>query len=152
MSGFPEALALVLRFEGGYANNPADPGGATMHGITQAVYDAWRQAHGQTPAPVRGISDADVAAIYQARYWEAARCPAEAWPVSVVLFDAAVQHGVERALALRADSAPEFIWRRLAFYRQIAQRRPASLQFLPGWLWRMSELRRAILPTLQEAA
>lgn len=40
--GFEPALAFVLRWEGGFVDNPADPGGRTNKGITQKVYDAWR--------------------------------------------------------------------------------------------------------------
>ena len=43
MSGFVQALPVVLRFEGGYADHPNDPGGATNKGITQAVFDAYRR-------------------------------------------------------------------------------------------------------------
>ena len=34
---FDRALALTLKFEGGYADNPADPGGATNMGVTRAT-------------------------------------------------------------------------------------------------------------------
>ncbi|MBZ9653563.1 glycosyl hydrolase 108 family protein [Phyllobacterium lublinensis] len=36
---FSSALANVLVHEGGYSNHPKDPGGATMWGVTQRVYD-----------------------------------------------------------------------------------------------------------------
>jgi len=39
---FSECLALVLQHEGGFVNDPKDPGGATMKGVTQAVYDDFR--------------------------------------------------------------------------------------------------------------
>ena len=32
------ALAFVLRWEGGYVNHPADPGGATNKGVTQRTF------------------------------------------------------------------------------------------------------------------
>ncbi|NLS07166.1 hypothetical protein HGP14_28110 [Rhizobium sp. P32RR-XVIII] len=32
---FPRSLAKVLVNEGGYSNNPQNPGGATMKGVTQ---------------------------------------------------------------------------------------------------------------------
>ena len=38
---FERCLALVLRSEGGYVNNPADPGGMTNLGVTKNTYEAW---------------------------------------------------------------------------------------------------------------
>jgi hypothetical protein len=55
---FPAALAATLQYEGGYSNHPKDPGGATMRGVTQRVYDAWRRTAGSSlarsrPSPTR---------------------------------------------------------------------------------------------------
>lgn len=74
---FPGALALTLRFEGGYQNLRSDPGnraphgvgGGTNRGITQATYDAFRDARDLPYKPVRHIADEEVAAIYRTRYW-----------------------------------------------------------------------------------
>ncbi len=41
-ANFERALSLVLKHEGGFADHPADPGGATMMGITQATLAQWR--------------------------------------------------------------------------------------------------------------
>jgi hypothetical protein len=38
-SDYDNALAFVLRWEGGFANNPYDSGGRTMKGVTQRVYE-----------------------------------------------------------------------------------------------------------------
>ena len=37
MSDFDKAFDLLIGNEGGYVNNPADPGGETNWGITRAV-------------------------------------------------------------------------------------------------------------------
>lgn len=37
------AIDMVLRHEGGKADSPADPGGRTNFGITQANYQAWKR-------------------------------------------------------------------------------------------------------------
>ncbi len=62
---FDKCFTRLLGNEGGYSNNPADPGGETMWGITKAV----AQENGYTGAmkdmPV------DVAkAIYRKKYWD----------------------------------------------------------------------------------
>lgn len=94
---FSQALARVLASEGGYSNDSQDPGGATNKGITQAVYDAWRESRGMQPAPVKGISDAAVASIYRDRYWIAAKCDQMPAGVSYVVFDGAVNSGVSQS-------------------------------------------------------
>ena len=41
---FARALALVLKSEGGWSDNPADPGGATMKGVTLANFRRYVKA------------------------------------------------------------------------------------------------------------
>ena len=41
-SSYNDALAFVLRWEGGFVDDPRDRGGRTMKGVTQNVYNAWR--------------------------------------------------------------------------------------------------------------
>lgn len=72
-SNFLACFNETESFEGGYVNNPHDPGGATLKGVTQAVYSAWLRSHGRPDAAVRGASDADIQAIYRAQYWDAVR-------------------------------------------------------------------------------
>jgi hypothetical protein len=38
MSGFDEAVKMVLKHEGGYVNHPSDPGGETNFGISKRAY------------------------------------------------------------------------------------------------------------------
>lgn len=68
-SNFTVCFNETAGFEGGYANNPHDPGGATMDGVTQAVYTKYLITHGRHDAPVRAISLADRQAIYRIDFW-----------------------------------------------------------------------------------
>lgn len=43
---FLRAFALVLRSEGGWSDNPADPGGATMKGVTLATFRRYINSKG----------------------------------------------------------------------------------------------------------
>lgn len=54
--------------EGGYVNNPKDPGGPTDRGITQKTYDAWNRRQGKPKLSVKGISKAEAEAIIAAQY------------------------------------------------------------------------------------
>ena len=65
---FDVSLPFILRWEGGFIDHPADPGGATNKGVTQKVYDAWRARQGQPPRSVRLIEDAEMHAIYGCRH------------------------------------------------------------------------------------
>lgn len=106
MSIWPQALALILALEGGYSNHPDDPGGATNYGITQAVYDAWRQGQGLEPQPVARITREEVANIYRERYWagEPAWWDRAGHPgVALYLFDMRVQHGRWRDIYAQAE-------------------------------------------------
>ena len=64
-----QVLEAVLTTEGGYVNDPADPGGATNHGITLATLADHRGAP-VTPADVEAMPVEEARAIYRARYIE----------------------------------------------------------------------------------
>ena len=97
---FADALALVLAHEGGFANHPKDPGGATNRGITQRVYDGFRQRQGLAPRSVRRIAEAELEAIYRAQYWAAVRGDEMALGLDYALFDFAVHSGPKRAVRM----------------------------------------------------
>ncbi len=98
--GFQAALTLVLGFEGGWSDDPFDPGGATNKGITIADFAREQGVEitaanlGQLKAELRQISDADVARIYLERYWRPARCPDLAPALALFHFDCAVNQGL----------------------------------------------------------
>jgi lysozyme family protein len=88
--------ALIER-EGGYVDHPADRGGPTCWGITEAV----ARAHGYRGA-MRGLPRSEAAAIYQRLYWLRPRLDAlaERSPaVAAELFDTAVNMGPAVAIA-----------------------------------------------------
>lgn len=110
MSNFDRSLAYVLKEEGGYSNDPRDPGGATNFGIIQRVYDDYRKRLGLPARAVKLIDESEVKAIYQASYWSLAKCDLLPDGVDYVVFDGAVNSGVgqsakwlQRALGVKAD-------------------------------------------------
>ncbi|MFD1476467.1 glycoside hydrolase family 108 protein, partial [Ancylobacter polymorphus] len=163
-SGFDGALKRVLVHEDGYADHPADPGGATMQGITQRVYDGWRRRHGQPARPVRRIAPDEMAAIYRRQYWDAVRADDLPAGLDYALFDAAVNSGpaqaakwLQRTLGVTADGqvgeatlvaldgrAPAQLIdalcdRRLAMLRSLR----TFPTFGAGWTRRVAEVRAA---------
>jgi lysozyme family protein len=93
---FARALALVLKSEGGWSDNPADPGGATMKGVTLANFRRYVKADA-SKADLRAISDAQVATVYRRFYWDAVAGAELPGGVDYAVFDFAVNSGPGRA-------------------------------------------------------
>ena len=103
---FAKVLAHVLEMEGGFSNDPYDPGGPTNRGVTLEVYANFKGQTidaGSRPrliSELKSIPDATVEAIYRQRYFEPAQCPAFTAPLALMHFDAAVNHGVGAAIRM----------------------------------------------------
>ncbi len=95
---FPHALKLVLVHEGGWSNHRDDPGGATMNGVTQVVYDAYRRDSNRTPRSVKEITEAELRAIYKRKYWDLIHADDMPSGVDYCLFDYGVNSGPGRAV------------------------------------------------------
>ncbi len=93
---FQRALALVLEHEGGYVNDPQDPGGCTNFGITIGTYRAIVNPRA-TCSDVRHITPALVTRIYRRAYWDVVRGDDLPSGVDLAVFDFAVNSGPQRA-------------------------------------------------------
>ena len=108
---FDVALKHVLAMEGGWSNDPLDPGGATNFGITIGDYARNKgvalngSTSGELEAELRIISPETVARIYHDKYWLAARCDLLPGAPALMHFDAAVNHGVGRAARMLQEAA-----------------------------------------------
>lgn len=163
---FAASLPFILRWEGGYVNHPADPGGATNQGVTQKVYAQWRERQGLPLRHVRLIEEAEVQAVYETGYWLPPRCDLLRRQLDLVQFDTAVNMGVGRAVRLLqaaigcavdgqfgsqtrhaaaecelAATITSYCGAREAYYRRLVERRPGLAVFLKGWLNRLNALR-----------
>ena len=94
---FEKCLKFVLQFEGGFVNHPADPGGATNLGITQATLSAFigRDA---TIAEVKALTAEKVAPIYKLKYWDHVRGDELPKGIDLAVFDFAVHSGPSRGI------------------------------------------------------
>jgi len=94
---FQACLPIILKSEGGFVDDPKDPGGATNLGVTLKTVSHWL-GRTATVAEVKALKPADVAPIYEKNYYDAAHandCPAG---VDLIVFDEAVNQGVGRAV------------------------------------------------------
>jgi lysozyme family protein len=97
MRNFSEALAHTLVEEGGFSDHPADPGGATMKGITLNTYREFKKNTHLTADDLKAIPQDEVEEIYRKRYWAACQCDVLPSGVDVCVFDTAVNSGPGRA-------------------------------------------------------
>ena len=143
---FEQCLSLVLKSEGGYTDNPKDPGGRTNLGVTQKVWESW-VGHEVSEADMRALGPQDVAPLYKANYWD--KIGGDSLPLGIdyATFDMAVNSGVARAaktlqqvLGVGADgqvgqatinACEEANPREVA--TGICEKRLAFLQSLPTW-------------------
>lgn len=94
---FDAALREVLIHEGGWSDHPADPGGATMRGITLETYRRFKGNRHLGKDALRAMTDAELRTIYRTMYWDRIRGDELPAGVDYVVFDAAVNSGPPRA-------------------------------------------------------
>jgi len=87
---------LVIVNEGGYVDNPADPGGATNWGCTKAVWEQYI-GHEVSKKDIRNLTKEDVKPLYKRNYWDAIHGDALPSGLDYCLFDCAINSGVGRA-------------------------------------------------------
>jgi lysozyme family protein len=153
---FEQAVAEVLSWEGGFVNDPADPGGATRYGISQRQYPH---------LDISALTKDAAKAIYRRDWWERygygtlphPRVAARVFCFAVNLGPGPAHRCLQRALrangervredgqlgpltraacarvpedallaALRSEAAGD--------YRSLVQSRPPLRRFLNGWL------------------
>jgi lysozyme family protein len=95
MANVDELIEEVIEREGGYVNHPADRGGATNWGITEAV--ARRQGY---VGEMRALPRSDAAAIYRRLYWHKPQFDAiakRAPKLAAEMFDTGINMGTGTA-------------------------------------------------------
>lgn len=95
-SNFDECLRLVLKSEGGFVNDPRDPGGITNHGCTKAVWEEW-VCRPVTEQEMRNLTQKDVAPLFRKKYWDKILGDNLPLGIDYCVFDAAINSGPGRA-------------------------------------------------------
>ena len=166
-----DALANVLKHEGGYVNHPSDPGGRTNLGVTQRVWEEWVK-HDVDEKQMRELTPEMVAPLYEEKYWQRVKGDDLPSGVDYVVFDASVNSGTGRAskwlqecvgvqpdgvigpMTLRtvqsmvpADLVNLYCDKRLAFLRELK----TWDTFGKGWERRVEEVRSHALTMIAKA-
>ncbi len=90
---FNDALAVVLKHEGGYVDHPNDPGGETNFGITVAVARENGYLGKMAEIPMQTVE-----LIYKNKYWDKVQADAMPEHARLALFDYAVNSGPQAAI------------------------------------------------------
>lgn len=164
MHGWPDAMKIYLKFEGGKDDDPRDPGGRTNQGVIQREFSAWLRKNGKPNRDVFTMTDAERDAIYWQNYGARVRFNELPPGVDLVICDGAINSGpsqcvkwVQRALGLTADGVlgdvtlqaivnyddhdlliAKIIERRNAFLRSLK----TFVHFGKGWISRTSQLQK----------
>lgn len=95
---FERALNLILDHEGGYVNDPKDPGGETKYGISKRAYPHLN---------IRDLTKQQAGEIYRKDYWNKVRGDSIPPAVAIVAFDIAVNMGVSVAIKMLQGAVDE---------------------------------------------
>ena len=88
MTVFDQIFTILIGEEGGYSNDPHDPGGETKYGISKAAYPQ---------VDIAGLTIDTAKAIYVRDFWAPCRCDDLPAGLALMVFDAAVNNDCERA-------------------------------------------------------
>ena len=95
-TNFEQCFYLVLKNEGGYVDNSADPGGATNLGCTKATWESY-VGHPVTKDDIKALTPKDVMPLYKAKYWDTVKGDDLPAGVDYAVFDFAINSGPSRA-------------------------------------------------------
>ncbi|MCD4681125.1 MAG: hypothetical protein K8S00_12140 [Bacteroidales bacterium] len=156
MQRFEKSVEIILSHEGGYINDPKDPGGETNFGISKRAFPN---------LDIKNLTKEQAKAIYYEKYWKPIQLDKFSDELLALhVFDFGVNAGVSRAVKLlqnfldiKADgiigpiSIREintypmpgrlrnfYIDARKDFYKIIVKNRPTSRRFLKGWINRVN--------------
>lgn len=140
-ANFDIAFAGLLKNEGGYSNNPADPGGETMYGITKRV----ALKHGYN-GPMRDLPLELAKSIAKLEYWDPVSGDDLPDQLDFQVFDASYNSGPERAEKWlgqaqqpRTDDADKIIMRFDAYRLLFLDSLPTWPKFGRGWAHRIAQ-------------
>lgn len=128
---FERAVNFTLRpnIEGGYSDDPDDPGKETKFGISKKSYP---------DLDIKNLTIGKAKDIYYINYWLKADCNKLIFPANIEVFDASVHHGVSRALSFYKVSTDwqDYLFIRLDFMTKCKK----APKYMHGWTNRVVAL------------
>lgn len=170
MAQYKKLIPHVLKWEGGWGNDPVDKGGPTMKGVTLATYTAYCTKKGKpvpTQQALKNISQIEWEDIFKSMFWD--RWQADkinsqsianllvdwAWTsgqwgikypqqILKVVVDGKV--GPKTLAAINNYPNQKELWdrlwnRRKQHFESIVAKNPSQKKFLKGWLNRLNDLK-----------
>jgi lysozyme family protein len=154
---FDEIIDVVLEHEGGYVNDPKDPGGETKYGVSKRAYP---------DVNIKNLSEDGAKDIYRRDYWEKNRCTDLPDDLRHIYFDMCINMGASRAVKILQETAnakgadlkidggigPKTIGAmrnvelqrvrayRVKYYANLVDRKPDLGKFYYGWFKRSLEV------------
>lgn len=96
LENWENSFQMVLKHEGGFVNNPKDPGGITNLGVTKAAWESY-WGRSSSEAEMRSLTPNIVKPFYKAMYWDKIKGDQLPAGVDYAAYDLAVNSGVGRA-------------------------------------------------------
>lgn len=169
MADISFTIRHIKKWEGGFVNDPYDPGGATNKGITLNTYKRFCLDNNR-PIPsvedLKNISDKDWYALFLSNYWNKWQASLiEDKYIATMLVDWVFNSGKwgivipQRLLKVREDGIVgintlnavnsadpdyffnELLWARKEFYQDIVRKKPTQERFLKGWFNRIESIK-----------
>jgi lysozyme family protein len=163
------ARSFTRKWEGGFVDHKNDYGGATNKGVIQANYDAYRAGKKLPLRSVKLITEEECNEIYYKGYWMVSKCYLLTPPLTLAVFDTAINFGngrakefLQKALGVEPDRvigpgtkaaidkcnpkeiALKICELRIAYRHKRVKQDPSQVVFLKGWLNRDEALKKAL--------
>ena len=130
---YDKCIQFVLKHEGGYVNDPVDPGGETNFGISHKSYP---------DENIKNMTIDRAKEIYFRDYWTPLNCENYSDKTALSILDSGVNCGtgtVKKWVSEIIDeiTVEKILFKRLRRYADLCQKNPKLLKFLLGWLIRV---------------
>ena len=89
MTWFDQCFKQLIHSEGGYVNDPKDPGGETKFGVSKRSYP---------DVDIANLTLEQAQVIYRRDFWQRARCDELPPAIAYLVFDCAVNSGIGQAV------------------------------------------------------
>lgn len=128
---FKTAMAFVRKWEGGYVNDPDDPGGETKYGISKRAYPK---------EDIKNLTRERAEFLYKRDYWDVLNLDNFPQDKAIVLFNVAVNMGISKAKAFADGNWRDAIADIRAHYAKIVRNNPKMKKYEKGWENRTKDL------------